>query len=55
MSYLVKRSLVVTVNREKIKEKWLRSERIPTKLTFPGVKIIYHVLVYMTLRNPRDY
>ena len=46
MSFLDIGLLVVTVNREKIKEKWLGFERIPIKLTFPGVKIIHHVLVY---------
>ena len=46
MSFLDVDLLVVTIDRKKIKEKWLGFERIPTKLTFSSVKIIYHVLVY---------
>ena len=49
LKYVVisERSLVSTIDREKIKVKWLGSEKkLPTELTFPGVKIIHHVLVY---------
>ena len=46
MSVLDWRLLVVTIDREKVKEKWLESKRIPTKLMFPSVKIIHHMLVY---------
>ena len=46
MSFLDIDLLEVTIDREKVKEKWLGTERIPTKLTVPGVKIIHHVLVY---------
>ena len=37
---------MVTVDREKVKEKWLGSKRILTKLIFPSVKIIHYVLIY---------
>ena len=37
---------MITVDREKIKEKWLGSENKPTVINVPGVKIIHHMLVY---------
>ena len=48
LKYVVisERSLVSTIDRERIKEKWLGPKKLPTELTFPGVKIIHHVLVY---------
>ena len=48
LKYVVipKRSLVSTIDREKIKKSGWSLKKLPTELTFPGVKIIHHVLVY---------
>ena len=56
LKYVVisKRSLVSTIDRERIKKSGWGLKKLPTELTFPSVKLFITYL-FMVLRDPRDY